>query len=204
MPTGSKGRIPVWLIVLTALSIVFLTIVVLVSVGLYLGKKAIDSSHGSIAQSDITGLILAVDMFYDEYGKIPTPAASGPGDYGTETKPGLMNMLVGFDKTANPKGLRFFNARSATGKTRSTAHNGLFYNPGGSSVELFTPFRPKTGSSRNQHYFLILDTDYDGMITGPHGRKISGKRAIAWSVGPDGRIHPNPKHRDNQDNVYSW
>ena len=203
-PAGSKKRLPVWLILLLVFGVVGLLIVVLAYIGFGMGSRAIERAREMKARGDLTQLILAVDLYYDDYGRLPLPLGIAATNYATQTDAAFTNILVGFDPLANPKAIRFFNGSTATGSSRVTARGGLFYHPSGHSVELFDPFQPKSGGRKNQHYFVRLDADYDNVIEGPHGRKIKDLRAIAWSVGPDGLFHPDPNHEDNRDNIYSW
>ncbi len=55
-------------------------------------------------------------------------------------------------------------------------------------------------------YFILLDTDDDKTLDDPlTGRPLHGRRAIAWSAGPDGLIDPaSPSDPVNRDNIYSW
>ena len=193
---------------LVELLVVIAIIIILAAVGFGVGRGAIQSARERVAQASITNLVLAVDLYYDDYNRLPIPQGGGGGgdqDFQTQTDSTFMNILVGFDEEMNPKGQRFFNDRDAKGSSRNTARGGLFYDPNGASVELFDPFRPERGNRKNQYFFIILDSNYDDEIQSPIGsRTLRGKRAIAWSIGKDGELGSASNKEQTRDNVYSW
>ncbi|MFP6866534.1 MAG: type II secretion system protein [Roseibacillus sp.] len=190
---------------LIELLVVIAIIAILASMGFGAGAMAINRAKKVHALSDCANLVQAVQAFYDDYNTLPdVPSAdSSPG---AKTESLLMNMLVGFDKDSNPKGVRYFQGKDAKGTTAARSYGGLFYE--GKSVELLDPWRKVSGNATsNRHFFVMLDGDYDDEMNDPFnsGKPLYGRRAIAWCAGKDGEYTLGQQtNAKNRDNVYSW
>ena len=198
---------------LVELLVVLAIIIVLASIGVGIGGPMIERARKVHAMNEVNNLVLAIDQYQHDYSRLPVPPSAGPaggGDLALESDSELMDILVGFDTVENPKGLPYFNGRRARGNNPATARGGLFYDPGGSrSVELFDPWRRRSSSPQNRHYYLILDTNLDGEIESPirPSEIIYRQSAIVWSVGKDGELGSLGSSSDKakmRDNVYSW
>ena len=195
---------------LVEILVVLAIIIILAGLGIGVSTKITERARKLQAINEVTSLIQAVDLYYDEYNRLPVPATAAPtgsGDLTIESSSGLMSILVGFDPVANPKKIPYFVGKTVKGRTRSTARGGLFYSPGSPpSVELFDPFRRSGSSPTNRHYYLTLDTNLDGQIQSPIDPSdiIYHRSAIAWSVGKDGKLGSVSSPAETRDNVQSW
>ena len=195
---------------LVEILVVLTIIIILAGLGLGVSAKVIERARKLQATTEVASLILAVEHYRSDYGHLPVPASatpSGSGDLTIETGPAMMNILVGFDPVANPKKIPYYVGKTAKGSTRSTACRGLFYGPGSPpSVELFDPWRRRSSSPINRHYYLTLDTNLDGQIQSPIDPSdiIYHRSAIAWSIGKDGKLGSVSSPAETRDNVQSW
>ena len=184
---------------LVELLVVISIIVILASMGFGAGMMAINNAKKAQAKADCTNLVNAVAGYFDDYSHLPEIPGADSGN-GALTDETAMNILMGIDKDENPKEVRYFQGKQSSGSDSSRAFGGLFYGSGGTSVELFDPWKKDPSGVR--HYYLLLDLNYDEQIKDPTdgGITLYGKQAAAWSTGPDGQSGA----KKNRDNVYSW
>lgn len=190
---------------LIELLVVIAIIAVLAAMGFGAGSMAINKAKKTKAKKDCIDLVNAIQAYYDDYGHLPEVSGAGSAP-GVKTESPLMNILVGLDKQANPKGVRYYQGPDAKGTSAERSYDGIYYE--GNSAQLFDPWRKVSGNAKNnRHYFVMLDDDYDQEMQDPFraNRPLRGKIALAWTTGKDGEYtsgqESNPKNRDN---VYSW
>jgi len=189
---------------LIELLVVIAIIAILAAMGFGAGAAVMNTAKKTVAANDCTGLVQAVQAFYDDYNYLPESPEAGTAP-GAPTINTLMDQLYGFDKENNPKGARYFQGKQAKGKTQNGAYGGLFFTE--RSVELFDAWKKKGASATNRHYFLLMDVDFDDEIPDPFdaANPIRGRKVIAWSSGRDGQYTIGQSTASkNRDNVYSW
>jgi len=189
---------------LIELLVVIAIIAILAALGFGAGGAVMNQAKKTVATSDCTNLVQAVQAFYDDNNYLPEApeAAQAPG---VPTTNELMDQLYGFDTDSNPKEERYFQGKDAKGKTQEGAYGGLFFT--GRSVELFDAWRKTGTAANNRHYYLLMDVDFDEEIVDPFdaNKPLFGRKAIAWSTGKDGQYTTGQATADkNRDNVYSW
>lgn len=138
-------------------------------------NAAIKKTKRLKTQTMLVSTASAVEVFYQEYSKLPEP---GGNDFNTEDPAGrtFLDMLLG---PGNPRGIPFLVVEM--GKTRKKGGLIRGSGSGGSVVGLFdawgNPFR------------VLLDDDYDGVIRFTYGGKpevVRGRHVLVASKGPDG------------------
>ena len=184
---------------LIELLVVIAIVLILASVGFGVSAKVTETARKATAKKHCIDLITGVDRYHDAYQRLPL--VDGSADLEVETDNTFMDILLGFDQGENEQGIPLFESQDAGGEKRARATGGLFYT--GRSAELFDPWR-RSGSPRNRHYFVLLDGNLDGELTSPaEGKILRGKRALAWSIGKDGKLGSG-KDKETRDNIYSW
>ena len=189
---------------LIELLVVIAIIAILAAMGFGAGAAVMNTAKKTVAANDCTGLVQAVQAFYDDYNYLPEAPEAGTAP-GAPTINTLMDQLVGFGNKNNPREERYFQGKQAKGKTQNGAYGGLFYTE--RSVELFDAWKKKGASATNRHYFLLMDIDFDDEIPDPFdaANPIRGRKVIAWSSGRDGQYTIGQSTASkNRDNVYSW
>ena len=189
---------------LIELLVVIAIIAILAALGFGAGGAVMNQAKKTVATSDCSNLVQAVQAFYDDNNKFPEAPEAGQAP-GAPTTNELMDQLYGFDKDNNPKEERYFQGKDAKGKTKDGAYGGLFFT--GRSVELFDAWRKTGNAANNRHYFLLMDLDFDDEIVDPFdsNKPVFGKKVIAWSTGRDGQYtNGQATAEKNRDNVYSW
>ena len=190
---------------LIELLVVIAIIVILAAMGFSAGSAVMNAAKKTVATNDCTNLVHAIQTYYDDYNYLPEAPESATAP-GAPTTNNLMDQLTGFDKDNNPKEVRYFQGKDAKGKTQNGAYGGLFYTE--RSVELFDAWKKSGNAATNRHYFVIMDYDLDDEMVDPFNSAkplYGGRKAIAWSSGPDGQYTTGQAtHSKNRDNVYSW
>ncbi|MBB81837.1 MAG: hypothetical protein CMN02_12790 [Roseibacillus sp.] len=189
---------------LIELLVVIAIIAILAALGFSAGGAVMNTAKKTVAANDCTGLVTAVQTFYDDYNYLPDAPEAGAAP-GAPTTAELMDQLVGFDVENNPKEVRYFQGKEAKGKTLNGAYGGLFYTE--RSVQLFDAWKKTGTAATNRHYFVVMDTDLDDEMVDPFdgAKPLFGRRVIAWSTGKDGQYTAGQaRATKNRDNVYSW
>ena len=154
------------------------------------------------AKNTLTGLVSAVDGYYNDYSRLPSNNPSAPTqDAIVETTEPMMSVLAGINlNQMNRKQNIYFVGATAKGSSKNNAYNGLWEDS--VSAELYDPWRKK----QNRGYFMLLDYGYDGKLVDPfRPARRMGNRVVGWSCGKDADWNrSNPKNGVNKDNVYSW
>jgi hypothetical protein len=170
--------------------IIFLILiaVVLAGVGWFAvkGKKFLaeqDRASGRFEKTDMTSLVLAVRNYKKEYLRLPKLTASD-AEF-TETKGRVLEILLGENQEANPRGVRFWSPPNETAGQKNAAG--------------VREFRDIHGN----FYRLYVDTDDDGKLPNPAkgqpGQPDEIKfEVLLYSAGPDG------KYETWADNLRSW
>ena len=100
---------------LIELLVVIAIIAILAAMGFGAGAAVMNTAKKTVATNDCTGLVQAVQTFYDDYNYLPEAPEAGTAP-GAPTINTLMDQLVGFDKENNPRGERYFQGKQAKGK----------------------------------------------------------------------------------------
>ena len=175
------------------------------------------------AKNDLTQIVAAVNAFYTEYGKYPTPSGAAAGDCAFSwTVPGIPNSY-GNDylldelractatdpscsraASLNTRQIVYIsppivkdpsNPKSGVGTIAANATQGRFYDPWGSP------------------YNIIMDANYDNTVRNPYvalggsgaGTDPVGQGVIAWSNGKDQQVGTNSNNiYTDSDDVISW
>ena len=139
--------------------------------------------------SSVYDLKNAISTFFVEYRRYPFAGASG--DIRRQSDASLMNILMASGPpggaTANPRGIIFFNGKTAT-TSGSKIIDGIYMDPVG-NAELFDRW--------GNHYQVIFDTDGDGHIDDPITGLPVPESVLVWSAGADGKL-------GTADDVKSW
>lgn len=177
---------------LIELLVVIAIIVVLAALGSSAAIRAIAKGRSTTALKACTDLERGATLFFDDNGRYPTDQ---PGADRIDTTQGgannVVTILLGKNEQLNPSNRSYVNFKDAKGRK-----GGLVWS--GQTATLFDPW----GGA----YFMRFDDDFNEEITAPQGARVSdsivrGRRAIAWSLGPDRAEGTN---RENKDNVYSF
>lgn len=162
------------------------------AIGFVRGQAAVQKAQIAKARVHVHGLVVSVHAYRDDYNAFPAIAPGLEEDLEITSGPKLIDVLLGFDGENNPKRVRYFQAGDAV-----NGHGGLVFREDQQSAKLIDPW--------GQEYFVLFDSDYDDELAEPFtGKALEGRSVIAWSAGPNGRTNPDPAHKDNADNIYSW
>jgi prepilin-type N-terminal cleavage/methylation domain-containing protein len=123
----------------------------------------------------------AVDQFESEYSYLPYAPGNDNPTEGTEirTEDGIMLVLAGVEDEVNTKQIKIFKLGSPKGGA-SNPKDGMLVTTSPPSAKLYDVW--------GQPYYMQLDYDLDGVVTGPDGKDYNGKLALVWSSGPDEKI----------------
>lgn len=172
---------------LVELLVVITIIAVLAAMGFAGANAALNKAKKTQALSVCTSLSQGVVSFYDEYGALPDLQG---GEITTKDGDGvkLVNILMGYDETANPKKIRFFQGKETTSKK-----GGIEFTGTNSVRAVWDPW--------GKPYRIALDTDYDENIADPFNTssQVRGARVLVYSFGKNDE---NDKGRG--DDVKSW
>ncbi len=195
-PSRSSGR-PLQGFTLIELLVVIAIIAVLVTSAFlafgFVMEKAKQTDTRLMARA-ITG---AVEQFENDYDRLPEPSSATKNtdcESDTGAAEGLMAILMGVDKTQNPRGKNFPGDLKDAKRTDKGPRNGLVRD--GETLAVV--------DSWGQPYKVVLDLDNNGIILNPNpeeadkGIKELHKRVIAYSAGKDG------DYSTWKDNVTSW
>lgn len=138
-------------------------------------------------------LVVALEMFYEEYfylpggkgGTSPDRTVTTAGETGSPMMASLLGLRVAIDE--NPKFLQFVESQFAkNGKDGLVKIN--------ESANLYDPW--------GNPYYIRLNSDGDNQLKVPVTNEVLfDRRAVVWSLGPDGKSGTPETDRDN---VYSW
>jgi len=123
----------------------------------------------------------AVDRFESEYSYLPydpeevAPSADTLPGTPIGTLDGIMLVLAGVEDEVNTKQIKFFTLGSPKGGVS---------NPKDGMLLTTTPPSAKLYDVWGQSYYMQLDYDLDGLVTGPDDKDHNGKLALIWSLGP--------------------
>jgi prepilin-type N-terminal cleavage/methylation domain-containing protein len=149
-------------------------------------------------QTNATGLLQAIEGFYNQYSRLPEFGAQGDesrleGQSGTE----LLTILLGKEElnntTQNKKQIRFLNVD----ETKMKNKGGLLYSNGGAGAVPQGLY-----DAWGNAFYVKFDTDYDQEITDPlkSGNIVRNKVVIVYSYGPDGKTGGD----FSKDDIKSW
>jgi prepilin-type N-terminal cleavage/methylation domain-containing protein len=137
------------------------------------------------AQSTARTVTAAVENFEKDYDRLPEPTsatARTDSDSDTSAAEGLLPILLGQDKTQNPRAINFLgDLKDATVRSNNLKVDGLVRD--GETVELVDPW----GTT----YKVRLDLDSNGKVANPdsnefdNGKEEIYRRVIVWSAGKD-------------------
>jgi prepilin-type N-terminal cleavage/methylation domain-containing protein len=155
---------------------------------------AIQRAKKVTAQATCTGIEQAVNSFYTEYGGMPTATTTADAidapALNTKTDKEFLNILLGFNETANPplntKGIKFLSVKDGKLKGATDGINGIILAADGKSVDrgLFDPW--------GGPYNVLLDTGADERVNpqpkggGAPANPLNNRRCAVWSDGADG------------------
>ncbi|MGJ8676013.1 MAG: type II secretion system protein [Akkermansiaceae bacterium] len=152
--------------------------------------KALTKAKIANAQQACVALSLAIEQFENDYNYLPYTDSIPESDNNTPIRSDsdFMNVLCGKEDEVNFKENKYFKFNDAKG-----GKGGLVIT--NTKAELFDPW--------GQPYYIVLDYDLDGEIDNPTDKNkiVSGKLAVIYSKGPDGKIGSMQKNRDNADNL---
>lgn len=159
------------------------------------GQAGIRKAQIAQARVETNSLVIAIHAYHDDHASLPS-VEDPENDVHMTTGTELMGVLTGTDKDGNPRQERYFQGPEAV-----DGKGGLSWEAGKDgqrSVRLLDPW--------GNEYHLLFDSDFDDEIADPFDRakRLFGRKAIAWSAGPDGKTNPEARHEDNADNVFSW
>ena len=169
---------------LVELLIVIAIIMVLAALGFAGVQTAMKRAKTVQSLNIATNLAMGIQNFYDEYGSLPTSAATA-AEISTNTGPGvdLLRVLLAQEASSstalNTKYTNFLTIKTAKGKkagldygTSGTTANGLY-------------------DAWGEPYFVVFDDDYNDEIPNPirfnstEPTTIRGVKAIVYSKGAD-------------------
>lgn len=172
---------------LVELLVVITIIAVLAAMGFAGANAALNKAKKVQALNVCTSLGQAVVSFYDEYGALPDVQG---GELTTKDGDGvkLLNILMGYDETANPKKIRFFQGKETTSKK-----GGIEFSGTNSVRAMWDPW--------GKAYRITLDTDYDENIADPFNKsnQVRGVRVLVYSFGKN-----DTNDQGRGDDVKSW
>jgi prepilin-type N-terminal cleavage/methylation domain-containing protein len=214
---------------LIELLVVIAIIAVLIGLLFPAFKAVQNQARNTQAKNDLTQIVNAVNAFYTDYGKYPTPAGAAAGDCAfTWAVPGIPNSY-GNDWLFNE-----LRACTASGSSCSSNLNSPIINA--RQVVYFSPpivkdasnprsgICPTGGNAANVGRFydpwglpynIEIDSNYDNAVRNPYvalggsggGPDPVGQGVIGWSNGPDtlvGGSGSNQNIYTNSDDVISW
>ena len=192
--------------------------------------KAVQTqARNTQAKNDLTQIVSAVNAFYTDYGRYPTPSGAAAGDCAFNwTIPTVPNSY-GNDWLFNE--LRACSARPSDPSCSSNvnapiinARQIVYISP----PVVKDPTSPKSGIERTggnaanvgkfydpwgAPYIVLIDSNYDNSVRNPYialggsgaGSDPIAQGAIAWSNGPDLQVGTNSNNiYTNSDDVISW
>ena len=137
---------------------------------------------------------VAVNNFENEYGYLPYGASmkDPKKDLSFRSDSDFMAVIAGREDAVNFKQIRFFAQPLPKGNHKSNYQDGMHVD--GQNVFLYDPW--------GNPYYVIIDYDGDKRIQHPYkkGEVITGKMALIYSAGPDGKIGTKKENRDNPSN----
>ena len=192
----SAKRIPTRLraaFTLIELLIVIVIIAVLAGVAFPVTAMVMDAARNAEAKNEVRNIANAISMYELEYGRLPLPAGSG-GDMELATDNGtLMAVLSGENvDDLNPKEKVFYEGKQAKGIEQELPTGGIYGS--GQRVFLADPW--------GGPYYVMIDADYDGKLTGIPGMEGEElrKKVAVWSEGKiseEGEASPVEKWHTN-------
>jgi prepilin-type N-terminal cleavage/methylation domain-containing protein len=188
---------------LVELLVVISIIAVLAAAGFAAGSRAMLTARKVVTQSTATGIELAVNRFYEEYGTLPQQGLTNDVEIRTDDKSGteLLNVLLGYETGNTPmntKSIRFLSLKEGKGKKDGLVLNGA----GGGNPTAAGLYDPWGGA-----FHIMLDGDFDEILKPkPKGdirsnTVLNGKRVAVWSDGSDGAKKTAGKPLDD---VKTW
>jgi len=146
-----------------------------------------------MASANMIGMSLSIKMFQTEYDRMPVEISPGSESIPLRTQGALVNILMGKDTKANPKGIQFLQPLPAQNKS------GGYYEDDHGQPVIADPW--------GEPYYVLLTAEKqkakDKTVPNPDPREnkdhpVIESSVILFSAGPD--------HDPNtwEDNVLSW
>ena len=133
----------------------------------------------SEAKNEIFNLINAINVYQLEYGKLPFKNSEKiqAKDLAVNTLSGsLLSVLSGHDTDGlNPRKLAFYQGKEAKAVDSKKPEGGVFG----------TVDRLQLADPRSNPYFIVFDSNYDGILKGlpGSGGKNVARNVVIWSTG---------------------
>jgi prepilin-type N-terminal cleavage/methylation domain-containing protein len=213
---------------LIELLVVIAIIAILVGLLFPAFKAVQNQARSTQAKNDLTQIVNAVNAFYTDYGKYPTPSGAAAGDCAfTWTVPGIPNSYgndwlfntlractaagpscsANIDTTLNTRQIVYLSPPIV--KDPTNPKSGIC--PTGGNAANVGRFYDPWGSPYN----VEIDSNYDNTVRNPYvalggsgaGPDPVGQGAIGWSNGADtlvGGSGANQYIYTNSDDVISW
>lgn len=162
---------------LVELLVVIAIIAVLAALSTPVIMTALKKAKVATAKAVCVSLGNAVDRFESEYSYLPSSASSERSDGA------FMAALAGVEAEGsskmNFKDIKFFTLASPKGSSAANYKNGMDISSNSATAY----------DAWGEKYYILLDDDLDGMITGPEGKEVNGKLALVYSSGPE-KVEP--------------
>ena len=165
---------------LIELLIVISIIAILAGLAFPAVQGALGQGRKAQARNDVNQLAAAIKAYQLEYGRLPSTGSSG--DTANADNRTVVGALIQSNAQLNPRGIVFFEPKTAKGNKAGIGTDNTFYDPWG------------------MPYAISLDTSYDNRLTADVG---SGSQTyittvIVQSAGPDTNMN---SRADNISNV---
>jgi prepilin-type N-terminal cleavage/methylation domain-containing protein len=196
-PSRSSRRRPSRGFTLIELLVVIAIIAVLVTSAFLAFGPMLDKAKETETRSMARAIVTAVEQFESDYDRLPEPSSATKNtdcESDTTAAEGLMAILMGVDKTQNPRGKNYPGDLKDAKRTDKGPRDGLVRD--GETLALVDQW--------GQPYKVLLDLDHDGILLNPNqeeadkGLKELHKRVLVYSAGKD------KDYSTWKDNVTSW
>jgi prepilin-type N-terminal cleavage/methylation domain-containing protein len=204
---------------LIELLVVIAIIAILVGLLFPAFKGVQNQARQTQAKSDLTQIINAVNAFYTDYGKYPTPATADYtyGPFGNAGNDYLFNELQGCPSSGtipatcstnnnnprlNTRQIVYLSPPAAKYSSPNTPRSGIGTNPSNATQGVYY-------DAWGSPYDVRIDADYNNQITNPYNDQPGGATlnigVISWSLGADQQRGTNSNNNySNSDDVISW
>lgn len=144
-----------------------------------------------------TSFEVAVNNFENEYNYLPYSGggtAPSEDDDAIRSDEDIVAVLAGVEEDLNFKQIRFFETGAPKGNSDANYKDGMKLDKAGGTAKLYDAW--------GETYYISMDYDLDGELDDPFGGvdKITGKKCLIFSTGPDKLKGTTKLNKDNPKN----